>query len=154
WLWDVPPGEETARPRNVIRRVSALHVGADGTILAAEKVGNSITVSDAATGRQRSSLAGHAGPVNAVHFCPDGRTLIAAIDAEKSAKLWDVETGRQRAALAGYVGSACFSPDAKSMASWEDGTLRVWDVTTGEEHRPLARAVGGVAFSPDGRTLA
>src|SRR5262249_26398867 len=119
--------------------------------------------------KELATLRWHGGPVLAVAFSPDGKTLAAAAgwyDPETNAqrtdmKLWDVATRRARAVPHGHahwVHALAFSPDGKTLASASyDRTLKLWEGATGKERRTLGGHtdyVYSVAFSPDGRTLA
>ena len=105
-------------------------------------------------------LTGHTGPVNAVAFAPDGRTL-ATGSSDGTVKLWRVSDRRLTATLGGPGGAVravAFSPDGRTLASAKaDGTVRIWGSVG---HQPLAvltaqRGAGrAVAYSPDGRILA
>jgi WD40 repeat protein len=74
------------------------------------------------------TLPGHQGPVFALAFTKDGRTLASAGGVEArpgAAKLWDVATGKERANLAGHrlgVRDLAFSPDAKLLATGAERT--------------------------------
>ena len=110
-------------------------------------------------------LTGHASPVNAVAFSPDGRTLASGgSDGDDGAvRLWDMATRRQIGGpLTGHAGlmlAVAFSPDGTTLASGGgDGNVRLWNVAT---RRPIGgpltgpeTSVNAVAFSPDGTTLA
>jgi len=103
---------------------------------------------------------GHAAPIYAATFSPDGR-IMATGSWDTTIKLWDVQTQKQIRTLSGhrlFVNDVAFSPDGQLLASASyDMTVKVWDVSTGQEHGTLSgndRAVACVAFSPDGQMIA
>jgi WD40 repeat protein len=53
---------------------------------------------DAADGRQRLTLRGHAAPVTCVCFSPDGK-MLASGSKDETIKLWDVQGVPGRAGL-------------------------------------------------------
>ena len=120
---------------------------------------------------------GHAGPVQAAVFSPDG-SLVLSGSNDTTARLWDVATGREihrfavdvvqniidrrvpgpgALAFTGTIRAVAFSPDGRSIFIGGEavpGQLR--DVATGREIQRFAGQYGGVysaAFSPDGRFL-
>ena len=126
---------------------------------------------------ERQTLRGHARPVDAVVFSPDGRLLIsgggarfndsqATDDAELI--LWDVALGRPIRRFPGVKGTAkgmAFSPDGKLIAvgsgyqqtaETADGHLSVWDAASGGlvfDRLETGNNVLSVAFSRDGRLI-
>jgi WD40 repeat protein len=101
----------------------------------------------------------HDGPVYAIAFSPDGRTLITGC-ADNAARLWDAETYQPRDPLLSHQGqvlAVAFSPNGEMVLTGSaDRTAQLWKVRTGMPlGEPLHhdRRVLGVAFSPDGETV-
>ncbi|QEL21045.1 WD40 repeat domain-containing protein [Limnoglobus roseus] len=108
------------------------------------------------------TLRGHADPVYAVSFSPDGKT-IATGSFDKTIKLWDAANGKELRTLAGPQGhqslvlSVAFSPNGDQLASGgADNFARVWDVPSAKPVRETALTTKGVrtAVSPDGKVYA
>jgi WD40 repeat protein len=102
----------------------------------------------------------HEGPVYAVAFSPDGRTLFTGCTGE-TARLWDATTGKLLVASPPQtmpVTDARFSPDGSAvLMRRESSAAALW--FTGESDRRIefvapdhSRATA-IAFSPDGRTV-
>ncbi|AZM58517.1 MULTISPECIES: helix-turn-helix domain-containing protein [unclassified Streptomyces] len=103
-------------------------------------------------------LDGHRGPVNAVAFAPDGRSLATA-SSDGTVALWSVADRRRTAAFTvpGRVRAVAFSPDGAMLAATSTaGPVRVW--STADRRTTLLSAdtegARAVAFAPRGRTLA
>ncbi|WP_240805577.1 NB-ARC domain-containing protein [Streptomyces sp. A1547] len=121
---------------------------------------DTVTLWDAATGRKRHTLAGHARLVVQVEISPDGRWLATA-SHDQTVRMWDAATGREIHTLAGHrksVSSVAISPDGTWLATaGDDHTARIWDAATGRELHTLTghtNRVSSVAISPDGTWLA
>jgi hypothetical protein len=115
---------------------------------------------DAAGGRERLTLKGHAGEVRSVAWSPDGARL-ATGSLDGTAKVWDAAGGRERLTLKGHAGevlSVAWSPDGARLATGSgDGTAKVWEAAGAPERLTLtghAAQVHSVAWSPDGARLA
>ncbi len=100
----------------------------------------------------------HDGPVVALAFSPDGKTLLAGCGGG-TGQLWDVASCKRRRTLKhqGPVVAVAFSGDGAACVtgSW-DGTARIWRTETGElACPPLSHQakVLAVDFSRDGRTV-
>jgi WD40 repeat protein len=101
-------------------------------------------------------LTGHKGPVVALAYSPDGRTLASA-SADGTARLWDLATGKLTATLQSPAARAhcvAFARDGKSLAvgyGQPHGLLQMWDVRTTQQQATWAanrRITRGVAFHP------
>jgi WD40 repeat protein/tRNA A-37 threonylcarbamoyl transferase component Bud32 len=109
--------------------------------------------------RRSVAVLGHAGPVCAVVFSGNGRTLVAA--GPRTIRTWDLGRARERGVLAGHVQGVpgvAFSPDGTRLVSIsKDRTVRVWDPVNRVPLGILTRLKDygqAIAFSPDGTRLA
>jgi len=128
-LWDVPTGQETGTVATKIQEVQALAFSRDGHWLAAENSTNTVTLWDAATGREVRTFRSNkplgvlgSSWVYSIAFSPDGRLLASGVD-DKTIRLWDVETGRSVRDLGAARRSViyiAFSPDGRWLASGGD----------------------------------
>ena len=104
---------------------------------------------------------GTRGPVRAVKFAPDGRTLASCGD-DGTIRIWEAETGRERVVLNGDdepLNCLEWAPDGRTMAAAGVGrTIHLWDVARRYERVALesvdARIITALSFSTDGRSLA
>ncbi|MEH0474649.1 WD40 repeat domain-containing protein [Streptomyces sp. B21-097] len=104
-------------------------------------------------------LGGHRGPVNAVAFAPDGRTLATA-SSDGTVMLRRVADHRTTATftMGGQVRSVAFSPDGRTLAAGStNGPVRLWGAADHRTKAVLPQSTAGaraVAFDPRGRMLA
>jgi WD40 repeat protein len=186
-LWDVATGKEKTSFTAHANQFCPVAFSPDGKTLASggENAGKTSMVGgradnlgvklwDVATGKEKASLKGHAGPVFSVAFSPDGALVASGCGTFASngqagggeVKLWDVATGKEKLTLKGrmaVVWSVAFSPDGKTLASGDVyGNVLLWDVQSGRQTLTLQapkrrsedlNSAYSVAFSPDGKTL-
>lgn len=141
----------------------------DGRWVAAptRRDGTVVGVWDVVFGRPITTLRGSAGPVTAVAFRPDGRSLTTAAvgpAGRATVTLWRLDSGRAIQTFeseSGAVEALAFSGDGRKLAAGggrKDGPGRVivWDTKTRDVLGALDTGGGVrfVAFHPDGARLA
>jgi WD40 repeat protein/serine/threonine protein kinase len=151
-FWDL----ESGRRRRAISVPGAwgAALSPDGTQVAVS-AGRSVTVWDAATGKQQSAHRMSTN-VRGLAFSPDGKKLAVGLE-DRHVIVWDVATGVQRNQYVhlDVVWAVAFSPDGKTLASGTlGGAIKLWDLTPAEETTTLpVRDVQCGRFAPDGKTL-
>src|SRR5262249_16156862 len=129
-----------------------------------------IRIWDVASGKPVQVLKGHDGAVyGAVHFAPDGKTVVSGGDHDKTVRLWDVESGQLKATLEGHTAGihfVSFLPDGRTVLSLtaDNAEVKLWDVIEQKEKLAFHWFSGvlwwlpgyqcSMALSPDGQTLA
>jgi len=112
----------------------------DGRALAFSYADGTVRLFDAAAGRQRATLEGHTGEVQALAFAPDG-TRLATGGEDGVAILWSVPQGQELLRLrhAERVRGVAFSPDGRTLLTGcRDGTIRFWHARPLSERRAAA----------------
>jgi WD40 repeat protein/serine/threonine protein kinase len=150
-------GEHRQRHWGAVLSVAVSH---DGKVVASSGDDAVIRLWNTATGREQVMLKGHSGPVSAVEFTSDGRTLISVSglwNQPSEIRLWDVIKAEESAIVRGFS-NVLLSPDGMTLATRsDDGTVKLWDRITGKERATLkghTAAVSVVAVSSDGKTVA
>lgn len=118
---------------------------------------------DFTKGWMTNHLAGHHGPVTALAFSLDGRTLASGSD-DRTARLWNIADGLEKGPPitnpGGGFSSLAFSPDGRTLAMGGAGgagrVIRLVDIETGAikaERRGHLGDISSLVFTPDGVTL-
>ncbi len=76
-VWQLGDGN-ALQTFNVTEGAQGVTISADSTRVATAHLDGFVRVWDLASGRLLETLSGHAGPVVAIHFLPDGQTLVTA----------------------------------------------------------------------------
>jgi len=163
-FWDAATGR-ALRTVTVGGPVRAMALSPDGAVAAVAR-GAEVALYDGRTGRMVGRLrGGHAQPVTAVDWSPDGRWIASGGGADDGTTcLWDARRKVRRQVIRDdiqAVGAVAFSPDSRSLAVTEatpkKGCLVIWDIASKKAVRKLTEPVDAsrfVRWSPDGSRLA
>lgn len=106
-------------------------------------------------------LKGHAGPVAAIAWSPDGTKLACGgRGSAKELRIWEVATSRELQAIReGYFRESVWSPDGSRISFIDnESAVQVLDVTSGAKlHRFKGRSkdrLFSISWSPDGKSIA
>jgi hypothetical protein len=139
-VWETGTGKELWQVKLQNGYLFRLAFSADGRLLAGAGQGQSLTLWDAASGREyrrAAALAEGGYPTATPVFAPDGRTLAVAVAAAdgKSGhiQVWELLTGQVRQEFGGTPGQVtalAFSADGRTLAAGgTDTTITLWDAT-------------------------
>jgi eukaryotic-like serine/threonine-protein kinase len=168
-VWDVATGQRKLTLRGLhTGGASELAYSFDGSLLAALTRDGLLKIFDPDGQRAYHPLIAHVGPVQAVAFSPDGKSLASGGVRRGPTPphpgevfVWDLDTLRPRLSLRGHtdgVFGVAYHPRGAELATVSaDRTVRLWDGQSGKEGLTLRGhtvPVYAVAFSPDGGRLA
>jgi WD40 repeat protein len=167
-VWDLDEGTRRYGLKLGNQQSTAVAYAPDGRCLAATEY-KTVTLRDAASGRELRGMEGHATQVVALAFSPDGKLLASSSSptetegktAEQGGalRLWEVASGKLLREIT-YGGQSQlqilnFSSDGKSLAAWKRyAGITLYDVATGSEICTIRGEFSAVAFSADGKLLA
>jgi RNA polymerase sigma factor (sigma-70 family) len=140
-LWKIASGKKVGEFETKQRTLTHLAISPDGRTLAtvnqsllsgnADGMGNTVSLWETTTGRERCRFKGGLG--SDLAFAPDGRTVAVAEGKDRTIRLWDVYTAKDLGCFPGHpsmTAKVVFAPDGKTLMSggWE-GTALAWDAT-------------------------
>jgi hypothetical protein len=150
-VWEVPTGRLVCS-RFVESIVRDVALSPDGARLAGGRADGLVTVWDAANAGELFHLTGHAGPVTAVDYAPDGRLASAA----ESLRVWQPAPGAEpevHGLLAGEARGLAFAGAGRRVATWGPDAVRWFEAASGQqllELKPDDWAVAAGAVSDAG----
>lgn len=139
-------------------RVWDLDMAPDGRTIVSASHDRSVRVWEVATGRTRTVLFGHEGPVQGVCATPDGRRAISAA-SDGVLILWDLETGGvlDRKKCGGPLESIAITPKGdRALVGFTSGRLWIWNLASSQilSRKEHSDTIWRIAVSPDGRRAA
>lgn len=151
-IWTVADGKATTISLPAIAQgISLSPNGQRVAIALAEGPGNVIRVHDLGLGKDVQIFADHAGPIKALRFLGDGRTLISA-SADKTARVFDVGVVALAAHPAGPTFAQYHGNAQQLITAGADKTIRLWDLakmSPVKSFGPLADPIKAIALSKD-----
>lgn len=155
-LWNLATGKAVDKLIHHAEPLYAVSFSPDGKMLASG--GNSVRFWDL----QGKKECGRIDGFHEVCYCPfDADGSVVACGSEGSPLvLGDARRGKARSTLRGGASGAasgCFSPDGRTLAVGQQGTVSLLEASTWKERRQLwghAGQVWTVAFSSDGSKMA
>jgi len=149
WRTDGGPHE---RLLGLTDTVSALHIGADGQVLASSDARARVWTG---AGEPRLDLRGHTGDIKGAAASPDGLEYATA-SLDRTVRRWDAVTGRELARLehGSPVQDLAYSPDGRWLATIADDHARLWRRDDRHVvHELRGHAPDGLVFSRDSARL-
>jgi WD40 repeat protein len=132
-VWDANTGKPL--PLNLTGLKSRVHAVAwspDGLTLAAGNALGTVALWNAQTGAPLRQVQAHDGPVHALAWLADSKTLASLGEQDGSVRFWQTDADRSPRSARGLPGKGRFSPDRRYLVSRFDPTrVQVWETETG-----------------------
>lgn len=170
WIYDSITGKKLYQlydPKSRVYGIKSVSISPNGETITTESLDETVLFWNASTGELLKHLGGDEKGHYRALFSPDGRIVATSSGtpseiSNKAINLWDVSTGKLLNTLAEdnsafYFNNKCFSPDGKSIATWQSIVCSLWDVVTGQLVKAITAhesSVNTVHFSPDNQIIA
>lgn len=172
-VWDVAAAK-LLRSVNVAESVRVLALSPDGKDILACHSDKQVRFWDAATLKQKNTVAPNGGDAFKVMPSPDGKFILSGSGkpgaspgtpvtgkAENTVRLWDATTGRLVRSFGGHstwLEPIAFSSDSTRVLTANLVNIKVWDATTGKLLRDFNSGhdaeISTIVYAPNGRWYA
>src|SRR5262249_2230181 len=131
-VWDVASGRQGTRFETTKNGIASFALAPGGRTLATGGYDGTISLWEAASGKDRFRFKAVPAGAVVVLPCSPGGSLLAGAGQDQKIRLWDAETGKHVGELPGHEGPVtcvAFAADGKGLISGStDTTALVWDV--------------------------
>ncbi|QRV73470.1 Tyrosine kinase family catalytic domain protein [Ceratobasidium sp. AG-Ba] len=161
-VYEVHTGKRIYDPLKAGSYPRCIVYSSDGRLIACSTWYYTVSLWDAATGREIRTIETPQRSVNCVAISLDNRIIVSG-GYEKHIRVWDIETGNQITSIAVIGGRQAtyelyFSPDGtRLVAQCGDNTIKMYSTANWKYVRSYVgylSQVFGIIFSPDGRRIA
>ncbi len=133
-VWNVADGKLlTTIPLPAPAQRIALAANGTKLAVAMTEQGAKVRTYDPVSGKELQLLAEPAGPVQALQFLPDGRTLVFAGDDKQATLVEALVTQALPVHAGGAIGVALLPAPNLVITAGKDKTVKQWDTTTGKD---------------------
>lgn len=169
FVYDSITGKELYQLTDQTNGIDVIRFSADGKTLATENPDGSIQLWDTSKSNRIHILSDNDFRLFDPVFSPNGK-IIAVQCAKKftyqmkTLRLYDVKTGKHINTISEPINlfyNFRFSPDNKTLVTWQYGKIKLWDVSTAKQFKTTNdpseefsdNKINDIQFSPDGKTI-